>query len=67
MNEPPLGVQQILRSMVNSALARCAREGIDPEEWFRVLQEEGAKVIPEEDTVLQLFERTFARFRARLN
>jgi hypothetical protein len=63
--DAPEPVRKILAAMVHHALARCDRQGIAREDFYRVLLEE-QKLHPEV-SVTELFERTFRRLERAMN
>jgi nucleoside diphosphate kinase len=63
--EAPDAVRKIIGAMVGQVVARCEREGIPLEDFYRVMLEE-QKVYPK-GTVAELFERTFCRLKAGTN
>lgn len=63
--EPPESVRRIAEAMARRAIAECARLGIDPLEFHRVMQEE-QKDHPE-ISMAELFQRTFRRLGVTAN
>lgn len=63
--EVPDAVRKIVSAMVHQALARCDREGIAWEDFYRVLEEE--QRLRSTGDVDELFERTFRRLQGMTN
>jgi hypothetical protein len=63
--EVPEAVRKIVGAAVSQALARCDRQGIAWEDFYRVLLEE-QKLHPS-ISVPELFERTFRRLEGTAN
>jgi hypothetical protein len=63
--EAPEPVRRIVGAMVNQALARCDREGIAWEDFYRAMLEEQAR--PPKVSLEELFERIFRRLKGTAN
>ena len=63
--EIPDSVRKIVGAIVGQALARCDRQGIAHEDFYRVMLEE-QKFLPK-GTLAELFERIFRRLESRAN
>jgi hypothetical protein len=64
-NEIPDAVREIIEAMVNQAVARCDRQGIALEDFFRTMEEE--QQLHPASTLTELFDRIFRRLESMTN
>jgi hypothetical protein len=63
--EVPEAVRKIIAAMSGQAIARCHREGIALEDFYRAMLEERA--IDPKSSVANLFDRAFQRLKGTTN
>ena len=64
-SEIPDGVRKIIEAMVNQAVARCHRQGIALEDFYRTMIEE--QRLHPEIPLAELFERIFSHLEGLTN
>lgn len=64
-NHVPESVRKVIEGMVGQAIARCEREGIALEDFYRAISAEHE--LDPKSSVVELFERTFRRLRLEAN